>query len=108
MAERERMVHKPKKGTTFELPLGQQAEFDSPDHSITYCGMPSPGVYSLGIRGKSIETIWAQGSSIPGYNLFVPIHTHGKRQTLDLILEGTAEVEVLKVEPMGIVLKYVK
>ncbi len=101
------LVHKPKKGEILELPLGQQAEFGSPNHSITYCGMPSPDVYSLGIRGKgSLQFLGSD--SYPGFNLYLPIPSKGETQTLDDILEGTAHVEVVEVMPRAITLNYVK
>ncbi len=101
-----RLVHRPKKGTILELPLGQQAEFGSPDHSITYCGMPNPDVYSLGIRGKSIQVYG--GPTFPGFNLYLPVPSKGETQTLDDILEGTTHVNVVEVTPRAITLKYVK
>ena len=101
-------VFKPKKGDTFELPLGQQAEFGKEgfDHAIAYCGMVSPTVYSLRLRDPSVPS-FASNERYSSFNLYLPVPKPEEKQNLDDILERTALVEVVKVEPRSITLKYV-
>lgn len=99
----EQIVHKPTKGETFVLLLGRQAEFGSTNQRIVYCGMPNPDVYSIGIHG-SVPSNSDLGHSVDySHQVFVPKDL----KSLDSILEGIAQVEVVKVEPLSLILKYV-